>query len=412
MNPNISKFRLLTAIGINSLISLMMLTLALFTLQYLNVNYSLFLIADATLTILQSFQLVIKLVNKDHSIAHNKGQMFSILDFFCEMIHDIIEFGNYLHMIFFSELAITYCCIFLIIKAQHFYSTISNKIKKRMQHRAIVQHISQRYTNASDEDLLKNDLCTICWDSMKFARKLPCGHVFHEACLYRWLEQDSSCAICRKVLDLDLTQVRNNDAIQRQRRNTLNEEMNNTLQYFIETFSPHNNRLARWWSRLLFDLDDDQLELMTNQVSDMFPQFGRESIRNLIRTTGSSPVAIEAILRGALQNDQQILDITDSSQSDTSESITTDDSLSDDNDEQPLRDAEQTNAANLNPAPVSSFTLISDGKKHSPSEIRIPARLEKTWLGSKMFELIEFNRNVYMNSKRAEDLRKCDSTSY
>lgn len=53
---------------------------------------------------------------------------------------------------------------------------------------------------------------------------------------------------------------------------------------------------------------------MTNQVSDMFPQFGRESIRNLIRTTGSSPVAIEAILRGALQNDQQILDITDSSQ--------------------------------------------------------------------------------------------------
>lgn len=282
-----------------------------------------------------------------------------------------------------------------------------------MQHRAIVQHISQRYTNASDEDLLKNDLCTICWDSMKFARKLPCGHVFHEACLYRWLEQDSSCAICRKVLDLDLTQVRNNDAIQRQRRNTLNEEMNNTLQYFIETFSPHNNRLARWWSRLLFDLDDDQLELMTNQVSDMFPQFGRESIRNLIRTTGSSPVAIEAILRGALQNDQQILDITDSSQSDTSESnITTDDSLSDDNDEQPLRDAEQTNAANLNPVPVSSFTLISDGKKHSPSEIRIPARLEKTWLGSKMFELIEFNRNVYMNSKRAEDLRKCDSTSY
>ena len=64
----------------------------------------------------------------------------------------------------------------LYFKAQHFYSTISNKIKKRMQHRAIVQHISQRflllihmfnlavyltfyrYTNASDEDLLKNDL--------------------------------------------------------------------------------------------------------------------------------------------------------------------------------------------------------------------------------------------------------------
>ena len=61
MNPNISKFRLLTAIGINSLISLMMLTMALFTLQYLNVNYSLFLIADVSRHIIL------------YNIPHNKG---------------------------------------------------------------------------------------------------------------------------------------------------------------------------------------------------------------------------------------------------------------------------------------------------------------------------------------------------
>ena len=40
------------------------------------------------------------------------------------------------------------------------------------------------------------------------------------------------------------------------------EEVNNTLQIFIEALSPQNNRIARWWSRLLLEsLNEEQVNI-------------------------------------------------------------------------------------------------------------------------------------------------------
>lgn len=102
---------------------------------------------------------------------------------------------------------------------------------------------------------------------MKSARKLPCGHVFHELCLRRWLEQDSrlilfnllkiiyfSCAICRQALALNL-----NNGV---RGGEITEEMDNALHYLFQAFSPHNNRLARWWTNILFEtMNEEQVNL-------------------------------------------------------------------------------------------------------------------------------------------------------
>lgn len=82
---------------------------------------------------------------------------------------------------------------------------------------------------------------------MKSARKLPCSHIFHEHCLRRWLEQDSSCAICRKTLTINLARPQQ----QQQPANIAGEE--NGLQLLLEAFSPQNNRLVRWWTRFLFE---------------------------------------------------------------------------------------------------------------------------------------------------------------
>jgi E3 ubiquitin-protein ligase RNF115/126 len=42
--------------------------------------------------------------------------------------------------------------------------------------------------------------CPICfndWELNEEAKKMPCGHVFHEACLLPWLNTRNSCPICR-----------------------------------------------------------------------------------------------------------------------------------------------------------------------------------------------------------------------
>lgn len=75
-----------------------------------------------------------------------RGQISSnssyYVDLAYDLVHDSVEFGNYLHMIFFSQLAMTYCCVFLIVQARHYYTRISTKIQKHWQHQEIIRHIS------------------------------------------------------------------------------------------------------------------------------------------------------------------------------------------------------------------------------------------------------------------------------
>lgn len=41
----------------------------------------------------------------------------------------------------------------------------------------------------------------------------------------------------------------------------IGEEMDNALQYLVQAFSPHNNRLARWWTNLLFEsMNEEQVK--------------------------------------------------------------------------------------------------------------------------------------------------------
>jgi hypothetical protein len=98
---------------------------------------------------------------------------------------------------------------------------------------------------------MKNDTCTVCWESMRSARKLPCGHCFHELCLRRWLEQDSTCAICRVPLSLNLNHVLREDG-------GAVEEVDPTMQYIVEALYPQNSRLSRWWSQFLFSSFSDE----------------------------------------------------------------------------------------------------------------------------------------------------------
>jgi hypothetical protein len=120
---------------------------------------------------------------------------------------------------------------------------------------AIVQFYSKStvfsYAEATEEDLKKSDTCTVCWEGMRSARKLPCGHIFHELCLRRWLEQDSSCAICRQTLSLNLNHVLREDGANP-------EEIDHTMNYLMDALHPQNNGLIRLWSRFMFSSYSDE----------------------------------------------------------------------------------------------------------------------------------------------------------
>lgn len=58
----------------------------------------------------------------------------------------------------------------------------------------------------------QNECCSIClgeWEEEEFATmnvvKIPCGHIFHEDCLFEWLHGNVQCPMCRKEPDWNVT---------------------------------------------------------------------------------------------------------------------------------------------------------------------------------------------------------------
>ncbi|KAJ8762377.1 hypothetical protein K2173_007535 [Erythroxylum novogranatense] len=59
-------------------------------------------------------------------------------------------------------------------------------------------------TNSGETD--QYDDCVICLEDFsgdQFLTKMPCSHVFHQSCIFDWLERSNACPLCRGKLDDD-----------------------------------------------------------------------------------------------------------------------------------------------------------------------------------------------------------------
>ncbi|CAK7202534.1 E3 ubiquitin-protein ligase hrd1 [Sporothrix eucalyptigena] len=110
------------------------------------------------------------------------------------------------------------------------FMTIRSFIKRLgalMKYRQAIKDMN-RYADASEEDLARENTCIICredmhvWDANDRSRiertrpkKLPCGHILHLGCLKSWMERQQVCPTCRRsvVIDDAANANRNRDAV-------------------------------------------------------------------------------------------------------------------------------------------------------------------------------------------------------
>ncbi|KFM75662.1 E3 ubiquitin-protein ligase AMFR, partial [Stegodyphus mimosarum] len=131
-----------------------------------------------------------------------------------ELVALIIDFCHHLHMLIWGNIFLSMASLVIAMQLRCLFYEIKNRLKKYKNYLRIVKHMECNYPMATANELNKNnDDCAICWDHLDLARKLPCGHLFHNSCLRSWLEQDTSCPTCRKALS---------DSMERDCNNTVN----------------------------------------------------------------------------------------------------------------------------------------------------------------------------------------------
>ncbi|XP_012946175.1 E3 ubiquitin-protein ligase AMFR [Aplysia californica] len=172
-----------------------------------------------------------------------------------------------------------------------------------------------KFPMATQEDLEHNaDDCAICWEKMESARKLPCGHLFHNSCLRSWLEQDTSCPTCRTALSETPQGERNpmgppgapnvaDGIVPPAPQGTTNHFFHfdgSRYVSWLPSFSvevTHTNLLP---GQQAHATQTSQLDNMAREVQVVFPSIPQQVIMEDLRVTRSVDQTIDNILEGRL----------------------------------------------------------------------------------------------------------------
>ncbi|XP_031634909.1 E3 ubiquitin-protein ligase HRD1 [Contarinia nasturtii] len=95
--------------------------------------------------------------------------------------------------------------------------------------RRAIRNMNTLYPDATPEELAMSDnICIICREDMvNTSKKLPCGHIFHTACLRSWFQRQQTCPTCRlnilRNTNSPADQVGQNDGMDQLNNNNNNQ---------------------------------------------------------------------------------------------------------------------------------------------------------------------------------------------
>eukprot|EP00794_Sanderia_malayensis_P018789 gene18789-20680_t len=246
---------------------------------------------------------------------------YSDLTFDCLIL--TVDLIYHMHMLLWSNVFLSMASLVLYWNIRKIFSEIKKKIRKHRIYCTITQKVKEKFESLTTEELDKvEDHCAICWEDMNKAKKLPCGHIFHQACLCSWLQQDTSCPTCRMSLASIMGLPERNASPLAQ--DDEDEEDVNDIQQFGDLqqqriqrnhfFHFDGTRIANWFPSFSIevfhgangdDMADLELEEMAVQVHTMFPNIPHEVIVNDLRRTHSLEQTTENILEGNISLDLQ-----------------------------------------------------------------------------------------------------------
>uniref|UniRef100_A0A8C1QBT2 E3 ubiquitin-protein ligase AMFR n=1 Tax=Cyprinus carpio TaxID=7962 RepID=A0A8C1QBT2_CYPCA len=250
----------------------------------------------------------------------NKSSYIYYTDFIMELAILCLDLMHHIHMLYLYDRVFLFLTPFLVIFMQlrYLFHEVQRRIRRHKNYLRVIDNMESRFAVAtSDELLANNDDCAICWDSMTTARKLPCGHLFHNSCLRSWLEQDTSCPTCRMSLNIN-EGVREREEGQRVPLDDNiaagpGTEARPHLNQHNHFFHFDGSRIASWLPSFSVEVmhttnilsiaqaNNSQLNAMAHQIQEMFPQVPYHLILQDLQLTRSVEVTTDNILEGRIQ---------------------------------------------------------------------------------------------------------------
>uniref|UniRef100_A0A646QCX6 AMFR n=1 Tax=Hemiscolopendra marginata TaxID=943146 RepID=A0A646QCX6_9MYRI len=324
--PKWTHIRLLILLLIILTTSMLLFVVCVFVGLHTSVNTFAFMAAECVLLILRTSYVIVRyaihLWDTNHEgVWENRGTYIYFTELIFEITALATDFFHHLHMLLWGNIFLSMASLVICMQLRYLCFEMKQRIKKHKNYLRVVRHMEKSYPMALSEELENNsDDCAICWDKMESARKLPCGHLFHNSCLRSWLEQDTSCPTCRTSLSDHNEQEAISNAANNNGNlldgigstNSLPDAQPNrtTMNHF---FHFDGSRYVSWLpsfsvevthTQLLVERQQasqtSQLDNMARQVQQMFPHMPLNLIVEDLRLSRSIEITIENILEERL----------------------------------------------------------------------------------------------------------------
>ncbi|XP_022082376.1 E3 ubiquitin-protein ligase AMFR-like [Acanthaster planci] len=291
-------------------------------------NVFFFTVSEVILLELRTIYVLIRYWIHFYDLRHEgvwerRGSIMYYSDLVIELLALSVDFVHHFHMLLWGNVFLSMASLVICMELRYLYNEIQRRVKRHRNYRRVVQNMQANFPLATEAELLENnDDCAICWEEMKSARKLPCNHFFHNACLRSWLEHETSCPTCRYALN-----IRNNEAARhtpapQDPRMGAGLMEGDTVEGQAQPVRPRRgrghffhfdgSRIASWIPSFSVEVSHrhlvqrrdmihtSQLNNMATQVQQMFPNYPVPVLIEDLRVTRSMEVTVDNILEGRL----------------------------------------------------------------------------------------------------------------
>ncbi|KAI9303953.1 hypothetical protein BJ944DRAFT_164532 [Cunninghamella echinulata] len=107
-----------------------------------------------------------------------------LINYYAEISTDVLILGctllQYLQLMWMHGISFGLVDIVLFLNVRSVLKNLHNKVMIHRERWRMMSYVQRQYIDATQEELDANDDdCAICRDSLKVAKKLACGHLFH-----------------------------------------------------------------------------------------------------------------------------------------------------------------------------------------------------------------------------------------